>query len=70
MLTKMIQSKKVNDAKSTCKEKITSGITTYQLVGEIQRIKEAFWERNNKCKEYSLDVITKYIILCGESLFW
>ena len=41
MLMKMVQSRKVKDAKSTYKEKVTSVINPYQLVGDIQRIKEA-----------------------------
>ena len=55
MPTKIVHSRKVKDAKSAYKENITSDITPYQLVGGIQRIKEALWERNNKCKKYSLD---------------
>ena len=59
-------------------ENITSAITPYQLVGDIQGIKEALWYLNNKCKKYSLArlrdrmcfLMTKCGILCGESFFW
>ena len=78
MLMKMFQSMKVKDAKTTHKEKITSAITRYQLVGEIQWIEEALYECNKKCKYYSLAglrdsmcfLMTKCGILRGESLFW
>ena len=77
MLMKMIQSRKLKDAKSTCKENITSAVNPYQLVGEIQRTEEALWERNKKCKRYSLAglcdmmcfLMTKYGIPCGKSFF-
>ena len=74
---KMVQSRKVKNVKSTYKENITSAITPYQLVGEIQGIEEALWGRNNKCNKYSLAglhdricfLMTKCGILHGESLF-
>ena len=77
MLTKTVKSSKVKYAKSTYKEKTTSAITPYHLVGQIQRIKEALWEHNKRCKNYSLDglrdrmcfLMTKYGILCGKSFF-
>ena len=43
MLANMVQSREVKYSKSTYKENITSGITPYQLAGEIQRIEEALW---------------------------
>ena len=63
--------------KYSCDENITSAITPYQLVGDIQGIKEALWYLNNKCKKYSLArlrdrmcfLMTKCGILCGESFF-
>ena len=78
MLINMFQSRKVKYARSIYKENITSDINPYELVGEIQRIEEALWGCNNKCKNYSLSglsdrmffLITKCGILCGESLFW
>ena len=78
MIMKIFQSGKVKKSKSTYKEKITSAIAPYQLVGEIQGIKEALWEWNNKFKNYSLAglcdrmsfLMTRYGILHGKSLFW
>ena len=74
---KMVQSIKVKCANSTYKENITSVITPSLLVGEIQRIKKALWESNNKFKNYLLAgihyrmcfLMDKYGILCGKSLF-
>ena len=43
MLMNMFQSRKVKDAKSAYKENIITAITPYQLVGEIQMIKQALW---------------------------
>ena len=78
MLMKMVQSRKVKDIKLTHKKNITSAINPYQLVGEIQRIKQYLWEQNKRCKKYSLSGICDMIcfltnkcgILRGESLFW
>ena len=68
---------KVKRCQVNIQKKITSVITPYQLVGEIQRIEEALWERNKNCKNYSLAglrnrvyfLMTKCGILSGESLF-
>ena len=76
MIMNMVQSRKVKYAKSTYKEKIISAITPYWFIGYIQRIKEAWWERNKKFKNYSLDglfdrmyfLMTKCGILRGKSL--
>ena len=57
MLMNMVQSRKVKYSKSTYKENITSAITPYHLVGDIQWIEESLWERKNTCKKYSLDGI-------------
>ena len=38
MLMKMVHPRKVKDTKSTYKENITSTITPYQLIGDIQGI--------------------------------
>ena len=69
MLMKMVQSRRVKYANSTYKENITSAITPYQLVGDIQGIKEALWYLNNKCKKYSLarlrDRMCFLITKCG-----
>ena len=78
MLMKMVQSRRVKYDKSTYKENITSDITPYQLVGDIQGIEEALWYLNNKCKKYYLArlrdmmcfLMTKCGILCSKSLFW
>ena len=51
---KMVQSRKVKYVNSTYKENITSAITPYQFVGDIQWIEEALWELNKKRKNYSL----------------
>ena len=48
MLMKMVQSRKLKYAKSTYKEKTTSAITPYQLVGEIQWTEEDSGKRNKK----------------------
>ena len=77
-LTKMVQSRRVKYAKSTYRENITSVITPYQLVGDIQGIEEVLWDRNNKCKNYSLAglrdrmcfLMTKCGIIFSKSLFW
>ena len=74
MLMNMVQSRKVKYTKSTYKENITSAITTYQLIGEIQWIEEDLWKSNKKCKNYSLAglcdcmcfLMTKGRILRGE----
>ena len=54
MIMKIVQSRKVKDAKSIYKENITSTITPYQLVGDIQGIKEALWDHNKTRKNYSM----------------
>ena len=78
MLMKMIQSVMVKYSKSIYKEKITSSITPYWLVWEVQWIKEALWERKNKFKEFALSgihdsmcfLMTECRIICGKLLFW
>ena len=78
VLMKMVQSRKVKYSKSTYKENITFAITPYQLVGNIQGIKESLWDHKKTCKNYSLSgicdrmyfLMAKWGILRGESLFW
>ena len=78
MIIKMVHSRKVKDAKSTYKENITSVITPYQLVGDIQGIREYFLDLNKACKKYSLAglhdrmcfLMNKCGILRSESFFW
>ena len=77
MVMKMVQSSKVTYAKSTYKENITSAITPYQLVGDIQHTKESLWEHNKKRNKYSMAEIcnimwflmTRFGMICGKSLF-
>ena len=78
MSMNVVQSSKVKDSKSIYKEKITSSITPYWLVWEVQWIKEALWERKNKFKEFALSgihdsmcfLMTECRIICGKLLFW
>ena len=73
----MVQSRKVKYAKSTYKERIVSIITSYPLVGEIQGIEEALWDRNKTCEKFSLAglrdrmclLMTRCRIICCESFF-
>ena len=68
---------KVKRCQVNIQKKITSVITPYQLVGEIQRIEEALWEHNKKSKNCLLAglhdrmcfLMAKYGILRGKSLF-
>ena len=74
----MVQSKKTKDDKLTFKENITSTITPYQLVGDIQCTEESLWGCNKKWKNNSqaghcdsmLLLMTKFGILHCEWLFW
>ena len=50
MLMNMVKSRKVKYSKSTYKEKITSAINPYHLVGDIQGIEEDFGNSTRNAK--------------------
>ena len=63
MPMKLVSSRKVKYINSAYKEKITSAINHYQLVGEIKQIEDALWKHNKKCKNYALTGLSD--IMCS-----